>query len=48
LNPIEPHWVNGKRAVVEPERKLTAEELIKRVCEYFRCEHYEHLKQNLS
>jgi transposase len=48
LNPIEPHWVHGKRAVVEPERKLTAEELINRVCEYFRCEHYEHLKQNLS
>ncbi|HXG92015.1 MAG TPA: transposase [Blastocatellia bacterium] len=48
LNPIEPHWVHGKRAVVEPERKLTAEELIKRVCDYFRCEHYEHLKQNVS
>ena len=48
LNPIEPHWVHGKRVVVEPERKLTAEELINRVCEYFRCEHYEHLKQNLS
>ena len=48
LNPIEPHWVHGKRAVVEPERKLTAEELINRVCEYFRCEHYEHLKQILS
>jgi transposase len=48
LNAIEPHWVHGKRAVVEPERKLRAEELIKRVCEYFRCEHYEHLKQSLS
>jgi len=48
LNPIEPHWVHGKRAIVEPERKLTAEELIKRVCVYFRCEHYERLKQNLS
>lgn len=48
LNPIEPHWVHGKRAVVEPERKLTAEELINRVCEYFKCEQYEDLKQNLS
>lgn len=48
LNPIEPHWVHGKLAVVEPERKLRADELIKRVCEYFRCEHYEHLKQHLS
>lgn len=48
LNPIEPHWVHGKRAVVEPARKLMAEELSDRVCEYFKCEHYEHLKQNLS
>ena len=48
LNPIEPHWVHGKRAVVEPERNLTAEELVNRVCEYFKCEHHEHLKQNLS
>ena len=27
LNPIEPKWVHGKRAVVEPERKLAASEL---------------------
>ena len=48
LNPIEPHWVHGKRAVVEAERKLTAEELIGRVCEHFGCEQFEHLKQNVS
>ena len=48
LNAIEPHWVHGKRAVVEPARKLVAQELISRVCEHFRCQHYEHLKQNLS
>jgi transposase len=23
LNPIEPHWVHGKRAIVEPARTLT-------------------------
>ena len=23
LNPIEPRWMHGKRAVVEPDRKLT-------------------------
>jgi hypothetical protein len=47
LNPIEPHWVHAKRAVVEAERTLTAPELITRVCEYFRCDHYEHLKQHV-
>jgi hypothetical protein len=48
LNPIEAKWVHGKRAVVEPGRKLTAEELIGRVCDYYGCEHLPHLKQNLS
>jgi transposase len=47
LNPIEPHWVHAKRAVVEAERTLTAPELITRVCEYFRCDRYEHLKQHV-
>ncbi len=36
LNPIEPKWVHGKRAVVEPERKLTAEELKQRLCGHYR------------
>ena len=26
LNPIEPKWVHGKRAIVEPERVLSAAE----------------------
>ena len=37
LNAIEPKWVHGKRAVVEPDRKLTADELQQRVCDYFGC-----------
>jgi hypothetical protein len=37
LNPIEPKWVHGKRRVVEPERLLTAPELMTRVCETFNC-----------
>jgi hypothetical protein len=37
LNRIEPHWVHGKRAVAEPGRKLTAAELISRICDYYRC-----------
>jgi transposase len=48
LNPIEPHWVHGKRAIVEPARTLTAEELIHRVCTYFECEHVDHLQQKVS
>jgi DDE superfamily endonuclease len=31
LNPLEPRWVYGQRAVVEPARLLTAPELIRRV-----------------
>ncbi|HEV2122694.1 MAG TPA: transposase [Chloroflexota bacterium] len=43
LNPIEPHWVHGKRRVVEPARLLTADELAKRVCATFGCVHEPHL-----
>jgi hypothetical protein len=38
LNPIEPQWVHGKRAVVEPARGLSPAELIQRVCAYYQCE----------
>ena len=37
LNPIEPGWMHGKRAVVEPERKLTGAELARRLCDHHRC-----------
>ena len=37
LSPIEPHWVHGKRAIVEPDRKLSALEVEERVCDYFAC-----------
>ena len=43
LNPIEPKWVHGKRAVVEPDRLLSAQELEERVCSYFGCAVEEHL-----
>ena len=39
LNPIEPKWVHGKRAIVEPGRKLSADEVRQRVCDYFGCPH---------
>ena len=48
LNPIEPKWVHGKRAVVEPERKLTAEELKQRLCEYYRVPILQPLAQQLA
>jgi hypothetical protein len=38
LNPLEPKWVHGKRAVVEPARVLSMTELIQRVCAYYQCE----------
>ncbi|AMV24716.1 hypothetical protein VT84_32555 [Gemmata sp. SH-PL17] len=37
LNPIEPKWVHGKRAIVEPDRKLTAAEVRQRACDYYGC-----------
>ena len=37
LNPLEAHWVHGKRAVVEPTRLLTAAELMERVTAHFGC-----------
>jgi len=45
LNPIEPKWAHGKKAVVEPERLLSADEVRTRVCDYYGCEHLEPLKQ---
>ena len=36
LNAIEPEWVHGKRAVVEPARKLSGAELKQRLCEHYR------------
>jgi hypothetical protein len=46
LNPIAPHWVHGTRAIVEPTRLLSANELADRVCAYFAyfaCSHEPHL-----
>ncbi len=47
LNNIEPKWVHGKRAVVEPASTLTATELIERICAYYQCEYETHLQQTL-
>ena len=47
LNPIEPKWVHGKRAVVEPARKLTAAELKQRLCQHYQCQLLPPLAQQL-
>ncbi len=43
LNPIEPKWVHGKRAVVEPNALLSATQLAERICAYFHCSYETHL-----
>ena len=48
LNPIEPRWMHGKRAVVEPDRKLTAAELQRRLCDHYRCPLVQPLEQQLA
>jgi hypothetical protein len=48
LNPIEPKWAHGKRAVVEPERKLAAAELQQRLCGHYRCPLLQPLAQQVA
>ena len=47
LDPIEPRWARGERAVVEPERKLTGAELSQRLCDHYRCQLLPPLAQQL-
>jgi hypothetical protein len=48
LNAIEPKWVHGKRAIIEPDRKLTAVEVVERVCGYYGCEQLDRLSQQVA
>jgi hypothetical protein len=43
LNPIEPHWLHGKRRIAEPTRLLSPDELLDRVCATFHCAHEPHM-----
>lgn len=47
LNNIEPKWVHGKRAVVEPDRTLMADELKNRLCDYYGCDLLEPIPQQV-
>ena len=40
-NRIEPTWVHGKRAIAEPDRKLSVAELQHRIGAYYDCELFE-------
>lgn len=46
LNPIEPHWGHGKRAICEPDGQLTVEMIEKRVCSYFKSAELPRLSNN--
>jgi hypothetical protein len=48
LNAIEPKWMHGKKAIVEPERKLTAAEVKTRVCAYYGCDQDTPLRQKVA
>ena len=48
LNAIEPKWIHAKRAVVEPEHKLDAQELKTRICDYFGCPLLDPLAKKVS
>ncbi len=48
LNPIEPKWVHGKRAVAEPDRTLMARELQHRICDYYGCDRLPPLEQKVA
>jgi DDE superfamily endonuclease len=48
LNPIEPKWAHGKRAVAEPDRKLAGDELKQRLSDHYRCPLLPPLAQHLA
>jgi hypothetical protein len=48
LNRIEPKWVHGKRAIIEPDRPLTAPEVVERVCGYYGCEQLDRIAQHVA
>jgi DDE superfamily endonuclease len=48
LNRIEPKWVHGKRAIAEPDRKLTVDELKHRICAYDQCALLEPIAQKVA
>lgn len=48
LNPIEPHWKHGKKAICEPNGELTKEMIEQRVYDYFESEQLPRLSNNVT
>jgi hypothetical protein len=48
LNNIEPCWTHAKKAVMEPDRKLTALEITSRVCDHFSCKFLPYFKSRVA
>jgi hypothetical protein len=48
LNAIEPKWVHAKKAIAEPEGRLTAAQTKDRVCNYYGCHLFKPLKQKVA
>ena len=48
LNNIEPKWAHGKRAITEPNRKLTLSEIKDRLCAYYHCKALEPFAQKVA
>ena len=47
-DPIEPEWMHGKRAAVEPDRVLAGDELARRLRDHYRCPLLPPLEQQLA
>jgi hypothetical protein len=48
LNNIETRWGPAKRAILEPDRILTAQEIVSRVCEHFGTKPLSYLKSRVT
>jgi hypothetical protein len=48
LNNIEPCWTHAKKAIMEPDRKLTTQEITGRVCEHFGCRPLPYLQSQVT
>jgi hypothetical protein len=48
LNNIEPCWTHAKKAIMEPDRKLTAQEITSRVYDHFGCKPLPYIKTQLG
>lgn len=46
LNPIEPTWLHGKRAIAEADGPMSTSVVMQRVCAHFGCEQLPCIQQN--